>query len=527
MKNGFGSPYVKLFTSKGEITAKVTDFVYLYSQEKDDICQLRIEELNPNLPDDPGLQEGVILTVTWGYQGESDKMTRQVVIMDTKPHFSSTMVTLDLLCKDKASRMKNTSSKKVHSGTLLDIAKSICDKHDVKVVDATESGEVTLIRTETREPDRYKFDGNYQSAKDNTIFAKPIILRTQVALPQANKSDYQVIREAADNDPNGPFETYGRDGEFVISKMDLNQAPIRKYTYGDEEGKLLDFTPETKNSTRKAGASNINTTAFDPKKKTAYDMNVNGFTNPDTKLGDSLDLPPRADQAAEFLGTKDSIELNGDNEEVNSEAPIEGKVTVENADTSDNQVTEKKDFGILTYNILNTNSPSFVGFNGVTTAAVDKTTTVIPLGSVPVDWHRIDYNEHVPSSEHSIEDAYAKAKNLQALNELDISPASAELMGDPLLISGKVLSFMNVSKKYSGNYYVVECEHKINRGSGYRVTTKMRKNGLGITPGSAPSKVKVTTPVNKKLSVDTKNNNALYKEVTKSFYSDKHKKTKK
>ena len=70
MKYGYGSPFVRVYTSVGEVTENIVDFNYKYSQEEDDTCQITIQTKDNNLPDRPEFQENVILKVTWGYIGE-------------------------------------------------------------------------------------------------------------------------------------------------------------------------------------------------------------------------------------------------------------------------------------------------------------------------------------------------------------------------------------------------------------------------------------------------------------------------
>ena len=105
MKNGFGSPQVRIFTSSAEVSANVVDFSYKYSQEEDDVCQIRIRDKNVDLADRPEFQDGAILKVVWGYTGE-DKKIRKVCVRSGDGCIIKKEICLDLLCTDLSNRIK-------------------------------------------------------------------------------------------------------------------------------------------------------------------------------------------------------------------------------------------------------------------------------------------------------------------------------------------------------------------------------------------------------------------------------------
>lgn len=541
MRNGYGSPFVRIYTSVGEVTENIVDFNYKYSQEEDDTCQITIQTSNVDLPDKPEFQENVILKVVWGFIGENKTKTRKVIIRNIKPSYSEGAITFDILCTDKASRIKSNSSKKIHKGTVSNMAKEIADRNGLiyKGVSQTDDGlaiEVTDITGYAR-PGYYDQNGNYNIAVDNTAVPRRVDFRLYDQLPQANKSDFHLLKDAASGDPAGPLELYGRDDELILQKKNLNQKPIKVYTYGDGTGLLLSFEPESKNLTRKGSSGNINIDAFNPEDKTSYNIDANDFTNNLPKLGDTTEVPARfynnlgyadeSDTSEDQVNTgpnkKDrvvSFKNNGRNikdTRVNSDKPqqlisweefkknqsnlpknsepgFQSKLEKNPADTFDSNYALKTDYGIINFSNYNTAHPGFYNKDGNYTIAVDNTAVVVPFGdSNSADEKTIDYTKNVPSSEHSLEEAYGKGSNQQAEGSLKKNPAEAKIVGDIDIESGKIITILNVSKKFSGNYYVEEAVHEIKPGSAYTVRTKMTKNAMGITSGDSPNKTRVTS----------------------------------
>src|SRR3989304_10313370 len=156
MQNGYGAPYVKVFATYKkdvdkkdiweEVTPNITDFIYKYSQAEDDICQIKIEEHDTNLPDRPEFQEGVILKVTWGYIGHEDSKSRKVKIVNITPSYNENHITLDILCTDLASSLKNNSSKQIHQGNIVSIAKGVAAQHGVTYLGLSEDGTAIDVR---------------------------------------------------------------------------------------------------------------------------------------------------------------------------------------------------------------------------------------------------------------------------------------------------------------------------------------------------------------------------------------------
>lgn len=533
MKDGYGSPYIKVFTSLGEVTSRVVDYTYKFSQKEDDLCQIRVESGDPNLPDYPEFQEGVILKLVWGYLGETNKLSREVIIRNIKAAYTEKIISLDILCTDRASRIKDTSSKKVHSGTLKEIANSIAVRNGLGLNMDGGGNNDSLTATNVRQTAYLAKDGNFKDAIDNTLVAKTITYRFFDTLPQANKSDYNILREAADNDPNGPFEITGRDNIISIKKIDTSQKPLKSYTWSGGDGELLIFTPESKGYPRGKGSKQMSSTGFNPSNKTAFDLRHNEFTNGQSKIGvvtsysprftssglsnapeiaPSVDVTVGEDKKLRVLKVpKDSSNANSTINagkpisktqpntsaiDSNTQKPKNIEVAPSNSTYSPNEAdgfgdtyVAKTDNSLLAFGTLNTESTAYKNSLGNFTTAVSTTAVIKPIALIK----SIDYNSHIPNEEHAVDDAEGKGKNKQTQNALDKNPAEAKMVGSWDLESGKVLTILGASKKFSGNYYMWEAIHRVTPGYAWVVDAKMSKNALGKTGAESP----ITLPVNR------------------------------
>lgn len=557
---GLSAPYVRVFTSAGEVRGTVTNFSYRYSQEKDDVAQIRIQSSDVNLADYPEYQEGAKLIIEWGFLGEQIYTKRKVAITDIKATFSQNTIALDLLCTDESSRLKSTSRNKVWKDTDLNkLGEQIATEHGLKFngVSTDESGKSTeesgFLSTGPKSPGYIGTDGNYKIPIDNTQVQKTFLFKNYQSLPQANKSDFSVLKEVADNQPGGPFEVTGRDDELIIQKIPLSQKPFKIYSYGKDDG-LLEFYPETKATTEKAASTNISVAGFDPENKTSFSTNANESNAYTTPLGDIVDVPhPEHTYGEKLLGAAlvgggvgsvlpgvgtlvgaglgvgtillaDGIGLvTGDTnipENPPSIKPLEQNdyevkktqtssqssiKNVEKAPESNllkeirkknngTQLVITEQNGMVAYKEFNTQSEDFLKADGNNTASVDNTSIVLPYGGV------FPYSKQQPSVESSPGDAHGKASNQQAKASLEKNPASAKVIGDPLLKSGIILTINNVSKKFSGNYYVTECTHDLDFRSGYTISLELKRNALSKTTEMPPNKNLVS-------SVRTKLNN--------------------
>lgn len=476
MKKGFGAPYIKAFTSLGEITERVVDFSYKFSQKGDDVCQLRVESDNQNMPDLPIYQEGVEFTMVWGYIGDTEKQKRLVVLRNIKVSYTEEGIALDLLLTDKASLIKTNSAKRVHNKkTVKDILEDTGARNGLAVDYLWEYKQsqgllATGASLSTPNPDIRKYD----------------------TLPQANRSDYEVLKEAADNDPSGPYEVVGRDNTLTVQKPNFNQKPIRSYKWKGEDGHLLRFTPESKEYFVGAGHLGIGITSVNPRSKTFHDTIVtegnNGLT---TKLAPDINTPnyDSYDDGTAANGSNDAGTPTQNPTPAKEDPSIKGKKlnTVAKNENGDKSYNPQKEMGFddakkdsfagreFSYTKYNNTTSSFVNKSGFQTAAISTTAVLKKVPDIPT----FLTGQHSPTIEDDHKKASGKAASLQSKRSQEKNPATAKTIGNVALESGKVLTIENVSKKFSGNYYIQECIHRISAKNEYYCDLSMARNGQG------------------------------------------------
>lgn len=487
MKKGYGSPYIKAFTSLGEITERIVDFSYKFSQKGDDVCQLRVESDDQNMPDYPIYQEGVEYTMVWGYIGETEKQKRLVVLRNIKASYTEEGVALDLLFTDKASLIKTNSSKRVYNKkNVKEVAEEVGARSGLKV----------SFHYETNFTPSFKNGAGFNTTPISTTAVNtkvPDNIRIFDTLPSANRSDHEVIKEAADNDPTGPYEVVGRDDTITVQKPNFNQPPIRTYKWKGEDGHLLKFTPESKEYFVGAGHLGIGITSINPKSKTAHETIVtegnNGVT---TKLGPTIATPNYDnddDGSGNSDGTNDAATPTKSPTPVKSDPSIKGKEldTIAKNKGGDKTYNPKDELGFddkkkdsfngrhFSFTKYNNTTSSFVNKSGFNTAAISTTSVVKKVPEIPA----FLTGQHTPTPEDDHKKASGKAASVQHKKSLEKNPATAKVVGNVILESGKLVTLENVSKKFGGNYYLQEVTHRMNPGNEYYCDLSMVRNAQG------------------------------------------------
>ncbi len=476
MKQGYGSPYIKAFTSLGEITERVVDFSYKFSQKGDDVCQLRVESDDQLLPDFPIYQEGVEYTMIWGYIAETEKQKRTVVLRNIKVSYTEEGIALDLLFTDKASLIKTNSSHRVYN------------KKTVKEINEDVGRRNGLATDYLWE---YKAGGGLLAASSPAPTPAPFNpdIRKYDTMPQANRSDYEVLKDAADNDPSGPYEIVGRDNKLVVQKPNFKQTPLRTYKWKGEDGHLLRFIPESKEYFIGSGHLGIASTSVNPRTKTFYHSLVTeGNNGLDTKLNTQISSPNydnSNDGSGTTSGTNDASTPTKKPTPVTNDPSVKGKEleTVANNKSGDKSANPLKDIGFD-----NVKKDSFAGrqfqftdfssadpnFNS---AKLMSATTALPTAVPYVPTFLT--GQHTPSIEDDHKKASGKAASVQHKKSLNKNPATAKIVGNVILESGKVITIEGVAKKFTGNYYIQECTHRMNPGSEYYCDLEFVRNAVG------------------------------------------------
>lgn len=488
IKDGYGAVFVKIFDAEDrEITPpKVTHFRYIHSEKADDGSTIVIESMDTNLSDNPALQEDCKIKLLWGYIGGKISGKRSVYIIDTNASYDESGVRLELKCSDRLSYLKQTSSDDIQSGDPDELAKKLGEANGLEVfIDG-----VHIPGNSTETPAIQQLDGTFSSATESTA-----VNFQGKFIPQANMSDFKVLRDSLDRKPGGPWVLEGRDDNLSIKKRDFNQVPYRAYTYKGEPAYLLKFQPETKNKSHRANTTNINASGWNPETKSFIMGDIGQVHDKDVSLGEYIDESNRIPNSEDPVEDPESPEVEDvNNSEAEDSLPTSGDAQVN--DLSSEGKTSNGDKWIR-YKI-NNSAPSIKESDGTYSFARESTSVIVSRTSLL----KPDLNGRLHTVGSDDESITAEAINKRKESELSKNNATGTILGDPELESGKIITILNVSKKHSGNYYLTQTEHVIEMGSGYVVNFTAVKQGYNI-PG--PTKVnikKFKKPLNDTIGIE-------------------------
>lgn len=497
---------ILVYFKNEQLQQKVDSFRFEISEESDDEVTLDISEFDRNAPDLPAYQVNAEWKITFGYLGNNDVGMSKVVkyyVQDFKWRFSGELLKGTVILAEKAVSMKkDTNPGRVWKNfNVLEVIDNMAKKHELtpewQVYDSTLAGDDMELISKTFGKDvstyfiaRYKRTQiNPGVVKVETLDTKKIAeyvtknkdkwdtmakvlgpdpspsqianymkkgpkplniqsaLNAYASLPQGNKSDKQFVTELANREPGGPYLVDTHEDMITLKKRNFNQIPYRSYEYGGGQGDCLEFTPESKNRIKAGAAENMGFTGWDKTGKNFFAGNSNIMNSPELNTlakwraiyRDLAKRVPTGIFERRFAGT-----------------PVRTSGNVSNGAAADGDNT----------NVV-TNLSSY---RNITNEEVRK-----KLGEILET-----YAKTINDSANTPEAAAAYAANMRARAELEKNPASARLELDPFITTGMLLTFLNVSKKYSGNYYVVKVIHVIQPGSYAYTEVEMVTQGSNI-----------------------------------------------
>lgn len=514
-------------------------FTYKHSQEELDYCEFTVTSGDPSLPDHPDLQEGKAIKVQWGYTGNMTLKPRKVYIMEIKADYSPRGVSLKIKAVDRGIMTKLPKERKAVSDKVYNIAKDMADANGMELEVAIEAAEAMYTKKWLEYPRRTRYGNTteavsgefYRDAEAPTAVDNfPVQVLKDLSLiyraPTAGKSDDQVLKDAVASLPNGPWIIETRDDTLTIKKQNYAQTPFRTYTYKNEDGHLLSFSPETKALTRKSSANQVKQGKWSREEKEYEETLHTTEDNKEPHLGKIMENPtnpsdydlakmPRVidptltdeEYRDEFMSRMASGEISEQYQYLQYNRLINEPFGELLAHTP-----EVKREGIPKYKKINDRNDWRTDYNGEVLENRDNTAAPFIIEQwVPYE----DYIQEMGGGDLD-EAEGGKGKNTQDEGLTKKNPATARVLGDPRLISGIVLTFKNVSDKFSGNYYVIEATHDLSH-SGYVVNLKMKRHGINAVeeiPAGSAKAVDMGVPTNEDTSddqVDYDNMSALEK----------------
>lgn len=517
MNTGHDAPYYRVFYKSSdskdiELTNFVKKFRYVYAEEEDDVCELELEFSDVAIADSSFLKANAELKVIWGYIGTNRKNERKVYVQDPKSTYGKTII-ISLLCTEKAVSLKSDANQDIHENvTLPEIASAMADKHGlqalVQIPKSTnksnklsdfklESSKITLFDVKSPETQAWLKQFKETESKRGNIFgvdnAAPVKnisnLRTSPtefslnyydAIPQANRSSKQLLTQLGLKEKGGPTIIDTRDDQIIIRKRNFSQDPIKSFEYKKGDGEVLSFVPEFKSRLKNGSGTNLEVNGWNKMDKNFFLANANSVYD---NLPDSL---AKIQQMVDFLK-----KIPNQNEQFGGFYldPQHGPT-----------------FGQLKY----TTKPSKRSYiywqnhsigGKLATDSKASTTTVFRDLAIPVSvGDRVKVLEGLlneamsefkaknkgfydPTSSDP-NDTFNAGANARSNSNLDKHPATLEIMGEPIIEVGQVVTIVGVGKGDEGNYYVMKSEHLIDK-AGYSTTLELVRDGnnFGLKDG--------------------------------------------
>lgn len=524
--NDIGSPRAWLFTNDGEplrdfdeqaIAKFLTKFSYTYNEEEDDECSMTFMFPTLRSFDLPYFQQDVILNVEWGYIATGGKIIksprRKIAIRDLETSYKKDGIELVLKCTDLVSYIKGMKTQVIKQyrteqtspGTPASVrvgnkisydlqeefingylglnGTSVVKKNGDMVTMFKPNGGVKQSKTKTG----YAF--NQASMKDNLqyIQSKDIINNGNASVDRAIKKvlNHQNTLDRLNsegsigklNNSDGPQIADSTDNRIEIKTRDFNQPIFKQFTYYGGSGELLDFKSNTetrKNREHKNVSSNV-----DPysKKIVKHEVDTVDTRNPQIPTGKSDNAKTIREGLAQGMKGKGSSTSGKYPEQVLQQVFDDQKKTfLYNVNSPGSRQEAPKNYEIVTSTVRN---EYYMGYKAPDHIVKNKVTAAEIIASP-------EFKAFAKSHRNKlVEDAYRGAtgptfrKVLTGYSIENIQrkyTGSAEVIGDPSLIKGKIYYFNNLGRLDKGKWYATSITHELDMNSGYICKMELMKN---------------------------------------------------
>lgn len=515
----YGSIFVRMFNKNDvEIHAPITDFTYNHSESANDGCRIVIEigELGnvrfTDVVDHPDLQEDKKLKLTWGYIKDYTEQRRVVYIWDITTEFTDNGIRMEIEAYPKAAYLYLIKSRDLYKDTnLLGMAETIGNSWGLEVENLIDKDD-SIVEEDTSDQIRHDSGGvspatyNVESngnqnviiPVDNATTRKTYVFKNYDEIPQAGKSDAQVLGDTAKLEGNENTLVNFRDDKLIIDKRDLAQEPHKTFNYKAEPGDVIVFRPGSRNmDARSAGVSNL-VSGWDADSKEFIESWITEDQDSSEAMGENIELT--LNQLALNLVRNENFNPYRDNVMIGGHL-IEAEV--DEVDENGNKLKK-----IISTRQLDVNGRNYtnIRIGGTTPGVVDLehnffTQAQDTTGRIFVQGiANVEARDIINTVENNPDDVAAAGLAKKSKWALEQNESELVVVGDPELESNKVITMLNVGKRYSGNYYVANVEHRLNQMDGYICTLKLYRRGINDVGETNPNKVGATT-----LNIDNNN----------------------
>lgn len=516
MENGYSANFITAFYGNQPIQERIESFKYTSSEDDEDTCEITIEADDRNAPDLPEYQEGAVWTVIWGFIKGAKSHVRKIYLSEVKWEFTDQKLIVNITFYEKGLTLKQRNAKSLFNDTnIIDILHNAGKVHGLKTtveIPGVNGGPpIKIITTDElqkslkafaaqqklKQEQEIQLFGNtnaslidnpsggfagiqietqgsglnftvglsgFGSVKHNvginipgqtniTGIDQELVFRELIRnfgmyanIAQGNKTDKQLLDELGKRQPGGQFILDTTDDEATLKKRNFNQKPIRTYTWANGNGELQSFEPESKGKSKDGTSINMNYDGWDKTNKTYFNGDAN-VTNP------SL-TEKQKETLAKFQKQYDAIKFTDPTKILGYKA-----ITLEaglKADATNRvQIIRTPVTMLNKQTALKNTIEAFTDPNGMNKSIND------PTSNSPID-------------------AGAYADNLRDEANLKNNPGYFEAFGDPIIMKGKIITILAVSKKYSGNYYITSIEHSMGDAKPYMIRANIVRQGHNI-----------------------------------------------
>lgn len=541
MKDGTGAPYVKFFFQGKEIQERVESFKYKHSEEDDECCEVNIRRDDRNAPDLPEFQEGAQWSVLWGYIGGNQSRVHKIYLQELKWDFDDQNILLTASFTERAQSLKQRSTSKVYVKTsILEILHDMAKVHgltpyveipgqftkpkqnpytgshpaDTKDIDTNNKSWQPKQITIKKEPLKIEITDSVvaimksyaekqvaQKELDTSLFGAdsadirqaqspasgaqvPIpsqsnqredirnlltSFNTYANIPQANRSDKQLLNELVRRQPDGPFFIDSHDDVVILKRRHFDKPSHRSFYWADTKGELLAFQPESKNRSKKGTSVAVTYQGYDKLGKTFFKTSTDANNeSAQNTLAKTQEIPTDLNGFKIFKETPNPS---------NNSSSLAANLELWNAIAFDPSNSR----GLLNRGQFDTRHdatnvvkvfPAYINtLTGKDVLHDDLQRMPAPLTNNVVVTDPTATN---PS------DALTNAGNNRRGGELKNNPGYIEIIGDPTIEKGQIITILGVSKKYSGNYYIKTVTHDVDGYKSYITRCDIVRQGVNI-----------------------------------------------
>lgn len=548
----YGTPMVWVFDGKKEILLDengdvlnkyITKFVYHSKEEEDEECTIEFYIPEVGMLDLDYFNQDRVLFVQWGYitpySTAIKSPIRKIAIRDIETQYDSNGIKVTLTCTDITSYLKSIANRKIakyskvdpHDSELLRLKTRELQTR-IDLIEASAKGnfsvsEITNLNiTHTGKDGRtyqaqlsYGKDGKpiyepYVKGSDREYYKKPDSsynnrARSKIDKTKNSRAEEAIkahldtlryeesIKDKAKAD-EGKIIVDGTDDIITIKRRDFNQPIWRSFTYMSEPGIIKSFKPRTLTRLEKKDISA--TTSVNPYKKRVENTdllsidskdlekyiegNSNGQLSTDT--GDIIGKLNRKSLEIKEPTLKAYYKDMWESSDVSKYDPMtfSSRVPADSWSYDTPLIsTEINEYGV----------PSLKPVEGRIT---------IPTSKMFPSPYWNDFKKYsIETLKSRYGAATPKLTGYTIEKTIRKYEAVLEVLGDPSIVKGKVISLNGFSKKDSGKYYILKVRHEITVGSEYVTKIDLMQNPT--TVGIKAKKEMVTLKVDKSDETNT------------------------